>query len=224
MWYLSLVIEHLIEFLAGIAIGLIDSLGYFGTGLAMAIESANIPLPSEIIMPFSGYLVSTGRFEFWPVVLAGAVGGTVGSLASYALGYYGGETVVRTLIRKYGKYLLIFEYELDEAEEWFKKHGQLVTFTARLLPVIRTFISLPAGMSKMDVKKFGVFAFLGTLIWGIPLTYIGKALGENWDTLGEYFRKADIVIFGLGIAAVGWYVWHKLKKNRAWQDKHRSDR
>ena len=210
-------IETLIGFLSHIAITIISTLGYFGVGLAMAIESANIPLPSEIIMPFSGFLVSTGRFHLWGVVLAGSIGGTIGSLLSYALGYYGGETVIRGLIRKYGKYLLIFEYELDEAEHWFASHGQLVTFTARLLPVIRTFISLPAGMSKMDVKKFAFFAFLGTLVWSIPLAYIGKVLGDNWHSLGDYFHKFDLLIVIVGVVTVAAYVYHKLKKHHAYQ-------
>jgi membrane protein DedA with SNARE-associated domain len=188
----------------------------------MAIESANIPLPSEIIMPFSGFLVSQGQFTFLGAVLAGTIGGTLGSLASYALGFYGGEKFIRNLIRRYGKYLLIFEYELDEAEEWFQKHGQLVTFTARLLPVIRTFISLPAGMSRMNVKKFTFFAFLGTFIWTIPLTYLGKTLGDNWDNLGKYFHKFDIAIVILGLAVVAWYVYHKLKKHAQYQKKKKT--
>ncbi len=210
-------IEALISFLGNIAISIISTLGYFGVGLAMAIESANIPLPSEIIMPFSGFLVSTGRFNLLEVTLAGSIGGTIGSLLSYALGFYGGETVVRRLIRKYGRFLLIFEYELDEAEHWFKKHGQLVTFTARLLPVIRTFISLPAGMSKMDVKKFAFFAFLGTFIWSLPLAYLGKVLGDNWHSLGGYFHKFDLAIVILGAAMVIAYVYHKLKKHARYQ-------
>jgi len=212
-------INALIHFLGNIAMSIINTLGYSGTALAMAIESANIPLPSEIIMPFSGFLVSTGQFTFWGVILAGTIGGTLGSLASYALGFYGGEKVVRKLIKKYGKYLLIYEYELDEAEHWFKKHGQLVTFTARLLPVIRTFISLPAGISKMEVKKFTFFAALGTFIWCIPLTYLGKILGDNWNTLGQYFHKFDIAIVVLGLLVVIWYVYHKLKKHAQHQKK-----
>ena len=212
-------IEALIHFLSNIVITIIDSLGYFGIGLAMAIESANIPLPSEIIMPFSGFLVSTGRFTFLGTVLAGSIGGTIGSTISYALGFYGGEKIIRRLIKKYGKYLLIFEYELDEAIHWFSKHGQLVTFTARLLPVIRTFISLPAGISKMNFKKFAFFAFLGTFIWGIPLTYLGKILGDNWNTLGKYFHKFDLAIIIVSLTIVIWYVIHKLKKHRAYHQK-----
>jgi len=212
-------INALIHFLGNIAMSIINTLGYSGIALAMAIESANIPLPSEIIMPFSGFLVSTGQFTFWGAVLAGTIGGTLGSLASYALGFYGGEKVVRKFIKKYGIYLLIYEYELDEAEHWFKKHGQLVTFTARLLPVIRTFISLPAGISKMEVKKFAFFAALGTFIWCIPLTYLGKILGDNWNTLGQYFHKFDIAIVVLGLLVVTWYVYHKLKKHAQHQKK-----
>jgi len=213
-------IDALIHFLGNIAMSIINKLGYAGIALAMGIESANIPLPSEIIMPFAGYLVSQGQFTLFGAALAGSIGGTLGSLASYALGFYGGEKVVRKLIKKYGKYVLVFEYELDEAEEWFQKHGQLVTFTARLLPVIRTFISLPAGMSKMDVKKFTFFAFIGTFIWTYPLAYLGKTLGDNWNTLGKYFHKFDIAIVGLGVAVVIWYIYHKLKKHAQYKKNH----
>lgn len=207
-------IEELISFLAGIAIYLIETFGYFGVGLAMAIESANIPLPSEVIMPFTGFVVSQGKMNLWLAVIAASIGGTVGSLLSYALGYYGGETVVRNVIRKYGKYVLVFEYELDEAEELFQKHGSKITFIARLLPVIRTFISLPAGISKMDVKKFAFYAFLGTLVWTAPLGYLGVKLGENWELLGAYFRQFDYLV-AVGIILVGvWYVWHKIEKHK----------
>ena len=212
-------INALIHFLGSIAMAIINKLGYAGVALAMAIESCNIPLPSEIIMPFSGYLVSTGQFTFIGAVLASSIGGTIGSVASYALGYYGGEKLVRKTIRKYGKYLLIYEYELDHAMKWFKSHGQLVTFTARLIPVIRTFISLPAGISRMDVNKFTFFAFLGTFIWGLPLTYLGKKLGDNWNTLGKYFHKFDLAIAILFVLAAVWYVYHKLKKHHDYKNK-----
>ena len=207
-------IGALISSLAGIAVYLIETFGYFGVGLAMAIESANIPLPSEVIMPFTGYVVSQGGMSFWPAVLAASIGGTIGSLLSYALGYYGGEKVVRKVIRKYGKYVLVFEYELEEAEEMFRKHGSRITFFARLLPVIRTFISLPAGISKMDVRKFAFYAFVGTFIWSAPLGYLGVKLGENWEVLGDYFRRFDYLVTG-GIVLIGiWYVWHKIDKHK----------
>jgi len=210
-------INQLIHFLGTIAMFIINSLGYFGVALAMAIESCNIPLPSEIIMPFSGFLISQGQFSLLGVVLAGSVGGVLGSLASYALGFYGGEKLVRSLIKKYGKYLLIYEYELDEAIDWFQKKGQLITFTARLLPVVRTFISLPAGIAKMNPKKFALFAFLGTFIWSLPLAYLGKILGDNWNTLGKYFHQFDTLIVILFIITFCWYVWHKIKKQRQHQ-------
>lgn len=215
-------IEEIIGFLAGIAIFLIEKLGYLGVALAMGIESMNIPLPSEVIMPFTGFVVSEGVLKFWPAILAASIGGLVGSLLSYALGYYGGETVVRSVIRKWGKYLLIFEYELDEAEEMFRKHGAKITFIGRLLPVIRTFISLPAGISKMNVKTFATYAFIGTFVWVIPLGYLGVKLGENWETMGEYFRKFDYMIAILGVAVVVWYVWHKIKKNKKWEAENRT--
>lgn len=186
----------------------------------MGIESANIPLPSEIIMPFSGFLVSTGKFTLVGVALAGSIGGTLGSLLSYSLGYYGGDKFVRQLIRKYGKYLLVYEYELDEANHWFRKHGQIVTFTSRLLPMVRTFISLPAGISKMNVKEFTFFAFLGTFIWSLPLAYLGKILGDNWSNLGKYFHKFDIAIVIFGIIAIIWYIQHKVKKHEQYKKTH----
>ncbi len=207
-------IEGIISFLAGIAIYLIESFGYFGVALAMGIESANIPLPSEVIMPFTGFVVSQGHLSFWPAVIAASIGGMVGSLFSYALGYYGGETVVRSVIRKYGKYVLVFEYELDEAEKMFREHGNKITFVARLLPVIRTFISLPAGISKMDVKQFAFYAFWGTILWSIPLGYLGVKLGENWEVLGEYFRRFDYLVAGLIVVVGVWYVWHKVTKHK----------
>lgn len=212
-------INALIHFLGNIAITIIDRLGYFGIALAMAIESCNIPLPSEIIMPFSGYMVSLGRFNLLSTALAASIGGTIGSLLSYALGFYGGEKLVRHLIKKYGKYVLVYEYELDESKEWFAHHGQLITFTSRLLPVIRTFISLPAGISRMDVKKFTFFAFLGTFIWSLPLSYLGKVMGDNWDTLGQYFHKFDLIIVALFLILGFFYVYHKIGKHHAYQAK-----
>jgi len=160
-----MIFEQIISILASIVIYIISNLGYAGIVLAMAIESACIPLPSEIIMPFSGFLVHEGVFNFWLVSLAGGFGCLVGSMIAYYIGHWKGEEWVRLLIRKYGKYILVFEYELDEAIHWFKKYGSAIAFTSRLLPVVRTFISLPAGISGMDVKKFAFYTFVGSFTW-----------------------------------------------------------
>lgn len=213
-------IDAIIAPLANFIINLISSLGYLGVAIAMAIESASIPLPSEIIMPFSGYLVSTGEFNFWLVVLAAGIGGVIGSVAAYSVGYFGGETLVRTLIRRYGKYFLVHEYELDEAETWFRRHGEIITFLSRLLPVIRTFISLPAGIAKMNFKTFVFYAFLGTVIWCAFLAYIGLMLGENWNSLGPWFHKFDALIALLTVVAGIWYVRYKLKKIHSYNKTH----
>lgn len=212
-------VEAIIGVLANIVISIITSLSYFGVVLAMAIESCCIPLPSEIIMPFSGFLVSKGIFNLWLVALAGAIGCVIGSLIAYYIGHFGGETFVRNLIKKYGKFVLVFEYELDEAKHWFVKYGSAITFFSRLLPVVRTFISLPAGISGMDVKKFIIYTFLGSFIWSLLLAYIGQTLGNNWDTLGTYFHQFDIIIVLGFVALAVFYVWHKLSKHKKHKQK-----
>lgn len=177
----------------------------------MTIESALIPFPSEITMPFAGFLTTKGVMSFPFVVLAGALGNVVGSLIAYGLGYYLEEHVMLTLMRKYGKFLLITEHEYQRALRWFNKYGGSIAFYSRLLPAVRTFISLPAGLSEMNIYKFTVYTFFGSLIWSIFLTYIGVYFGENWHSLEGYFRKfeyflaAILIIFGL------WYINHKLK-------------
>lgn len=203
-------ISSLIEFLAGIVIDIISALGYAGVFLAMAIESACIPLPSEIIMPFSGYLVFTGEFNLWIVGFVGALGNLGGSLLAYWLGAKGG----RPLVEKYGKYILISHHDLDLADHWFNKYGRSTVFFTRLMPVVRTFISFPAGISGMKLSTFSIYTFLGALPWSLALAYVGFQLGENWDTLGGYFHSADIIIGILLVAGVAWYVWRHVKNVR----------
>ncbi len=200
--------ESIIQPVAQWIINIISQMGYPGILLTMGIESACIPLPSEIIMPFSGSLVSGGRFSMLGVSLAGAFGCVVGSTASYAAGYYGG----RAFLEKYGKYILLSKKEIDDAERWTTKYGDIAIFVSRLLPVIRTFISLPAGIARMNFAKFVLYTFLGSLAWCWTLAYVGKMLGDNWDTLGKYFHQADLVIGILIIAGIGFFVWHKFKK------------
>jgi membrane protein DedA with SNARE-associated domain len=200
-------IASIIEFLASFIISIISSGGYPGVIFLMAIESACIPLPSEIIMPFSGYLVFQGEFGLFWVGLAGAFGCVVGSVPAYYLGLYGG----RPLIEKYGKYLLVSHHDLDLADRWFARYGDWAIFFSRLLPVVRTFISFPAGVAKMNVPRFIIYTFVGSFPWCLGLAYIGMKLGENWDTLGVYFHRFDIVIGILITSGAIYYIWRHLK-------------
>ena len=206
-------IARIIEILSGFVIAVISALGYFGVVLLMAIESACIPLPSEIIMPFSGYLVYTGRFNLWAVGVAGAIGCVIGSLIAYWVGMYGG----RPLIEKYGRYVLVSRHDLDLADRLFQKYGEIIIFASRLLPVIRTFIAFPAGVARMNLTKFCVYTFLGSLPWCIGLAYVGQKLGEQWDkneTLKSLFHRFDFVIGIIGVIAVAWWIWRHVKHSR----------
>jgi len=201
----------MIELLSGFIIHLIQSSGYFGVFLLMTLESALIPIPSEVTMPFAGYLVSTGNFSFIAVVLVGAFGNLVGSWIGYAIGYFLEETVILTLIRKYGKFILISVEEYEHSLRWFNKFGDKITFFSRMLPAVRTFISLPAGLAKMNFWKFSAYTFLGSLIWSAILTYIGVYLGSKWDTIGVYFHKFDLILAALLVFAILFYINHKLR-------------
>jgi len=206
-------LNFILQPLAQFIINAVESLGLFGVFLAMMLQSACIPLPSEIILPFTGFLASQNVFNFWPAVFTAVFGGLVGSSLAFWLGYFKGEDFVRQLIKKYGKYLLIFEYELDDAQKWFRQFGQIITFISRILPVVRTFIALPAGMSGMSFWKFIVFVFAGDLLWSTILIYFGRVFGSNWSLLKVYFEKFDILLVFIGIFGVVWYINHKLKKN-----------
>jgi membrane protein DedA with SNARE-associated domain len=173
----------------------------------MALESACIPIPSEVIMPFSGFLVFTGKFSLWQVALWGAVGNLAGSILAYWIGVYGGLP----LIEKYGKYILISRRDLKRAHNWFEKHGQSTVFFSRLLPAVRTFISLPAGIARMNFKKFCFYTFTGSLLWSYVLAYAGLKAGENWQSLKIYFEKFDYLIVGVLILAIIWWIGHHFK-------------
>ena len=207
-------IARIIEILSALIVGTISVLGYPGVVLLMAIESACIPLPSEIIMPFSGYLVYTGRFELWAVAVAGAVGCVLGSLVAYWVGMYGG----RPVIERYGRYVLISLHDLNLADRWFAQRGEMIVFASRLLPVIRTFIAFPAGVARMNLTRFVVYTFLGSLPWCLGLAYVGQILGEQWDkndALKTWFHRFDFVIGIIGVLAVAWWVWRHVAEYRA---------
>ena len=206
-------IAKLIEFLSGIIVAVISTLGYSGIVLLMAIESACIPLPSEIIMPFSGYLVSTGQMNIWLVGVAGAVGCVLGSLVAYWVGSKGG----RPLIEKYGRYVLVSPHDLDLADRWFANYGEAIVFVSRLLPAIRTFIAFPAGVARMNLPRFVIYTFAGSLPWCLALAYVGQKLGEQWDkddTLKTWFHRFDFLIGIAGVLFVTWWIWRHIKHSR----------
>ncbi|HEV2112216.1 MAG TPA: DedA family protein [Gammaproteobacteria bacterium] len=196
--------------LAASIIAVISSLGYAGIVMLMAIESACIPLPSEVIMPFSGYLVSRGVLALWGVVLAGALGCVIGSVVAYYVGAWGG----RRLVERYGRYLLISHHDLDLADRWFARHGDVTILIGRLLPVVRTFIAFPAGVARMALGKFLIYTFIGSLIWCWGLAWVGEHLGEHWDTLGTYFHRFDALIVALILAGAAWWVGRHVRHLR----------
>lgn len=211
-------IEKIIAALAGFVIAVIAKTGYLGVIALMAIESACIPLPSEIIMPFTGYLVYAGvhdpvtnlRFALLWVATAGAIGCNLGSVIAYEIGFYGG----RPLVEKYGSYVLFSRHDLDRADRFFQRFGSAAVFVGRLLPVIRTFIALPAGIARMPRVRFHVYTFLGSWPWCLALAWVGMKLGERWHTdprLSHWLHRLDAVIVALLLFAVVWFVWSHWK-------------
>ncbi len=200
-----LMTANFLHLLGHIITGVISSGGYSGIVGLMTIESACIPLPSEIVMPFAGYLVFLGRFRLPWVALAGAVGCNLGSIIAYAVGATGG----RPLVEKYGRYILVSRKDLELADHWFARFGNWTVFFARLLPMVRTFIALPAGISRMNFIRFNIYTFLGSLPWCWLLAYAGVRLGANWPSLGPYFHSFDEIIVGVAIVAAAWFVHHR---------------
>ncbi|MEM3218879.1 MAG: DedA family protein [Thermoplasmata archaeon] len=196
----EIVIALIIDFLA--------KYGYTAIFFLMMLESMMLPIPSEVIIPFGGFLAYKGYLNIYGVITAATLGGVVGSYIAFLIGYYGG----RPFILKYGKYMLIDKENLNRAEKWFNKYGRISVFTTRLVPVIRTFISLPAGIAKMKTSLFLFYTFLGSLIWSIFLGILGYLLKERWIIIFSFFSKADPIIIGIGIAAL-FYIIFKLYKN-----------
>lgn len=202
---------NIIEWGTNLILDWISTYQYLGIMFLMALESACMPVPSEIVMPFSGYLVvRDGQMSLLGVVLAGSVGCTIGSIGAYIVGFYAG----RPLIIRYGKYILLSEKHLVTAEKWFEKWGDKATFIARLLPVIRTVISLPAGIAKMNLRKFVFYSFVGSVPWTLMLAYVGYWLGPEWESIKGVFRELDILVVLAAILVIVWYVY-RLRKNNS---------
>lgn len=199
--------------IAGWIVVAISTLGYGGIALLMAIESACIPLPSEIIMPFAGYLASTGRFTLWIAATVGALGCCAGSAVAYAIGFYGG----RAFVLRFGKFVLLSARDLEWAEGFFARFGGLAVLIARLLPVVRTFIALPAGMARMPQWRFQLYTFLGSWPWCFGLAFIGYRLGQRWESdprLHAAMQQLDIVVVATFLLAIAWFVWRRVTKKR----------
>ncbi|HXK41103.1 MAG TPA: DedA family protein [Candidatus Paceibacterota bacterium] len=193
---------EIISYISEWALAVIKETGYSGIFVLSALESAAIPIPSEVVIPFSGFLVIAGKFSLWGVVWVATLANLAGSIALFLIGRSGG----RWFIEKYGRYFLIHKRDLDRADIWFEKHGIKAVFFSRMLPVVRTFISLPAGIARMNILKFSVFTFLGALPWNFTLAFIGYKAGENWNLLHNYFRKANIFIVLLIVVLIVWYI------------------
>ena len=207
-------IDHLISFVVTPIVEVISAAGYAGIVVLMAIESACIPLPSEIIMPFAGYLVSVGQMSLIGAATAGAIGCNVGSTIAYVVAAKGG----RAAFERWGSYVLISPADMDRAERFFQRYGAITVFVGRLLPVVRTFIAFPAGLARMPMLKFQAYTFLGSWPWCFALAYVGFVLGDRWhsDTaLRNFFHRFDAVIAVVIVAGASWFVWSR------WREKNR---
>ena len=188
--------------------------GYLGVLIAMAIESACIPLPSEIIMPMAGWMVSRGIFDLWWIAVVGTLGNLLGSSIAYWVGYAGG----RPLLLKYGRYILISSHDMETADRWFARHGEATVLFTRLLPVVRTFISFPAGVARMNFWKFLLFSAIGAFPWVFALGYAGRLMGDNWVAIRESLKNLDYPIAAIILAAIIYYVYRHVRAARAASD------
>ncbi|MBF6560636.1 MAG: DedA family protein [Candidatus Binataceae bacterium] len=199
-------IDRLLTGLSAMITGVIAAMGYGGVVLLMAIESACIPLPSEVVMPFAGYLVATGRFNLYLVATAGAIGCLAGSYVAYFAGASGG----RWMIERYGRWVLIAPHELEIADRFFARWGSPAVFISRLLPVVRTFIAFPAGVARMRLLPFTIYTLAGSFIWCLALAYAGMKLGEHWKALAPYFHRFDTALAVLVAIGVGTLLYFRI--------------
>jgi LPXTG-motif cell wall-anchored protein len=205
-------VTQILEAIGNWIIVLIQHGTYSAILLLMAVESACIPLPSEIIMPFAGYLVSKGILSLWLVAIAGALGCNFGSTLAYAVGAWGG----RSIISRWGRFVMLDRADLDIAERFFQRFGSLAVLIGRLIPVVRTFIALPAGIARMSWWRFQVYTFVGSVLWCLTLAYVGQLLGDQWDknaSLKAAFHGADFLLVGLLIVALAWFIWRRRRRH-----------
>ena len=198
------------EWLEHFVTDVLGDYGYLAVFILMVLESACIPVPSELTMVFGGFLVSRGDLDFFWVAMLGTIGNLVGSWLAWWVGMRGG----RPLIERWGRFIFLRPHELDRAERWFERRGELAVFVSRLLPVIRTFISLPAGVARMPFWRFTIYTFLGCLPWTFALTWAGVLLGDHWETFLRYGRPISYAVAILGAAWIGWWLWKRARARR----------
>jgi len=206
-------IDQVISALATWIVEIISAAGYLGVVLLMAIESACIPLPSEVIMPFAGYLVSTNQFSLIGAATAGSLGCNLGSTVAYYVAAWGG----RPVLERWCRYILINHSELERTDRFFERYGSATVFFGRLLPVVRTFIAFPAGLARMPMLKFQIYTFVGSWPWCFALAYIGYQLGARWDsdpTFRKLFHEFDAVVAIVLVAGFAWFVWSRWRESR----------
>ena len=203
-------LEKIITLLSGIITSVISSIGYPGIFILMALESMTTPIPSELVMPFAGYLAATGKLNLYLIILFGAFGCLAGSLLSY----YGGSAF-KPLILRYGNYILVSRHDLELTEQLFSRHGEKVIFISRFIPVVRHLISIPAGISRMNLVKFSAYTFFGSLLWVTAITSAGFFLGTQWDSVYRIIKPFEWVVMLVIVAAVAWYVYRHFRHIRA---------
>lgn len=201
----------MLEQLTQLIIHTISTTGYAGVFVLMFLGSALIPIPSEVVLPFTGFLTSKGVFIYPLIVIVAAIADLTGSLIMYWIGYVLEERVLLSIIKKHGKIVLLSEHDYKKASDWFKKYGTRTVLVAKLIPGLRYIISLPAGVLKMNLLKFITYSFVGSILWCSGMIYVGLFLGNRWSTLGPYFTKfRDVVIIVL-LLLIAFYINHKLQ-------------
>ncbi len=201
--------SQLLEFLANLVISVISHSGLLGVAGLMTLESTGIPIPSEVIMPFAGFLAANGQLSFWLAVLAGTIGNIAGSLVAYYIAAVGG----RSLVERYGRVVLLSKRDLDQSEQWFKRYGGPMVLVGRLLPIIRTYISFPAGLAEMPLGPFVAYTAVGSLFWSWLLAWFGFTAGNNWEALRGRFHGFDTAIAALIMLGIIWWIWRHVRSS-----------
>lgn len=196
------------------ATDVIESLGYWGLAFLVALENVFPPIPSEIVLPMAGFLTGDGRMNFFLAVFAATVGSVAGALILYAAGYWFGERRVRSMIRRWGKWLGFKESDVDKANGWFDRYGGIAVMLCRVVPIVRSLISIPAGLRKMPMAKFVLYTAMGSLVWNTVLISAGWMLGDNWEEVEQYVGILQYLVIAAVLIAAAFWVWNRIVKPR----------